>query len=142
MNQAWVALRVVLGNQFTFYDIKEVVGLAGLDVTRLAPLVQRSGVGTSKGQLITALDREIGLLDEITKRRVLTRLAEEIVTRRPDQRSCLDDLLERMGWQFVRGRLIPSELFDVSDLTELPEPAKTDLVRRFTVSCGNRPQPG
>ena len=129
MNQAWVALRVVLGNQFTFYNIKEIVGLAGLDVTRLAPLVQRAGGGASKGQLITALDGEIGRLDDITKRRVLTHIAEEIVARRPDQRSCLDDLLEQMGWQFVRGRLIPSELFDVSDLTELPEPAKTDLVK-------------
>ena len=132
LNQAWAALSVVLRHEFTFYDIKEVVGLAGLDVTRLASLVQRAGVGTSKGQLITALDREIGSLDDATKRHVLTHIAEEIVARRPDQRKCLDDLLERMGWQYLRGRLIPSELFDVSDLAELPEAAKTDLVKAVT----------
>ena len=132
LNQAWAALRVVLRSDFTFYDIKNIVGLARLDVTRLAPLVQRAGGGASKGQLVTALDREIGPLDHITKRRVLTHNAEEIVARRPDRKRWLNDFLERMGWQFAHGRLIPTELFDVSDLAELPEAARTDLVKAVT----------
>ena len=108
LNQAWSALRVVL-RELTFYDIKEVVGLAGVDVTRLAHLEQRAAGGASKGQLITALDGEVGQLDEPTKSRVLSHIAEEIIERQPGQSECLDGDLGRLGWQFVDGRLIPSE---------------------------------
>ena len=40
LNQAWGAVRVVLPEAFTFYEIKDVAGLAGLDITRLAGLGQ------------------------------------------------------------------------------------------------------
>ena len=42
-------------NNFTFYEIKEIVGLAGFDVTLISHLEQRTGRGASKGQLITAV---------------------------------------------------------------------------------------
>ena len=114
LNQAWGALRVVLRDAFTFYEIKEIAGLAGIDVTRLAPLVQRAGGGASKGQLITALDAEVRQLNPSAKSRVLTHIAEEIVRQRPDQAECLDEYLERLGWQFEDGTLILIELFDVA----------------------------
>ena len=129
LNQAWGALRIVLRDAFSFYDIKEIVALAGLDVTRLAHLVQRAGGGASKGQLITALDGEIRQLDERTKAGVLTHIAEDIVRRRPDQNKCLDEYLEQLGWRFVDRRLLPIELFDIAELAELPDAARTDLVK-------------
>ena len=107
LNQAWSALRVVL-RELTFYDIKEVVGLAGVDVTRLAHLEQRAAGGASKGQLITALDGELGQLDETTKSRVLSHIAEEIIERQPGQ----SELLGRGPWPIglaVRRRAIDSE---------------------------------
>lgn len=129
LNQAWGALRVVLRDAFSFYDIKEIAGLAGIDVTHLASLVQQAGGGASKGQLITALDGQIRQLDNRRKSRVLTRIAEEIIKRRSDQSECLDEYLEGLGWQFVNGRLVPVELFDVSELAELPDAARTDLAK-------------
>lgn len=57
--------------------------MAGVDVTRLARLEQRAGGGASKGQLMTALDRQIGELDLRTKSRVLNYFAEEIVAASP-----------------------------------------------------------
>ena len=36
LNRAWSALGAVLKDAFTFYDIKEIAGLAGVDRTRLA----------------------------------------------------------------------------------------------------------
>ena len=80
LNQAWSALAAVLRESYSFYNIKEVMGLAGLDVTRLAHLEQRQGGGASKGQLITALDGEVGCLDNVTKQGVLNHLAETIVS--------------------------------------------------------------
>ena len=135
LNQAWGALRVELPDVFSFYEIKEIVGLAGIDTTRLAGLVQRARGGASKGQLMTALDREVGELDDCKKSRVLNYIAEEIVARRPDHSEHLQERLRRLGWQFVNESLIPSELFDVAELAELaelPDAARTDLVKAAT----------
>ena len=75
LNQAWGALRVTLGDTFSFNSIKDVLALAGIDVTRLAHLEQISGGGgATKGQLITALDREIGRIDIATKSQILNPL--------------------------------------------------------------------
>ena len=122
LNQAWGALRVTLKEAFSFYEIKEVVGLAGIDVTRLARLEQKAGDGASKGQLLTALDRQIAQLDHAEKSRVLSHLAEEVV-RQPHYES------ERLGWQFADGTLVPIELFDVAELADLPDVSKTDLLK-------------
>ena len=130
LNQAWGALRVVLDDTSSFNSIKEVVALAGIDVTRLAHLEQKSGGGgATKGQLMTTLDREIGQLNNAEKSRVLNHLAEDIVRQRPDQADCLDEYLERLGWQFADGTLVPIELFDVAELADLPDAAKTDLLK-------------
>jgi hypothetical protein len=129
LNQAWGALRIVLRDAFSFYGIKEIAGLAGIDVTRLAHVVQRAGGGASKGQLITVLDGEIRELDERTKSRILTHIAEEIVQRRPGQRKCLDEFLEQLGWRFVDKTLLPIELLDVAELAELPDTARPNLVK-------------
>lgn len=132
LNHAWGAVRVVLPEAFTFYEIKDVAGLAGLDMTRLSGLVQRAGGGASKGQLMTALDQEVGRLSDHSKFRVLNSLAEEICTTRPAHREDLAKRLRRLGWQFVDGNLIPIELFDVAELAELPVAARTDLVKAAT----------
>ena len=129
LNQAWSALAVVLKNSFTFYDIKEIMGLAGLDITRLAHLEQRAGGGASKGQLITALDREVSNIENVVKRRVLNHVVEEVVSRRPDEIQRLQSYLDRLGWQLIEGRLIPIELFGVDELAELPQAARGDLVK-------------
>ena len=132
LNQAWGAIRAVLPEALTFYDIKEVAGLRGIDMTRLSGLVQRAGGGASKGQLMSALDREVGELPHQSKSRVLSGIAEEVIGRRPDLKELLEGRLRRLGWQFVDGKLIPVELFDVAELAELPEVARTDLVKAAT----------
>ena len=129
LNQAWGALRVALKEAFSFYEIKEVVGLAGIDVTRLAGLEQKAGGGASKGQLLTALDRQIAQLDHAEKSRVLSHLAEEVVRQPHYESERLDGYLERLGWQFADGTLVPIELFDVAELADLPDVSKTDLLK-------------
>ena len=129
LNQAWGALRVVLRDAFTFYEIKDLVGLAGIDVTRLARLEQKAGGGASKGQLITALDREVAQLDRADKSRLLNHLAEEVVRQRPRQSESLNDHLERLGWQLADGKLVPIDVFDVAELADLPDVSRTDLLK-------------
>ena len=129
LNQAWGALRVVLKDAFSFYEIKELAGLAGIDVTRLARLEQKAGGGASKGQLMTALDREIAQLDHAEKSRVLNHFAEEVVGQHPNQSESLNDYLERLGWQFADGKLIPIDVFNISELADLPDVSKADLLK-------------
>lgn len=129
LNQAWSALRFSLRDAFSFYDIKDLVGLAGIDLTRLADLEQRAGGGASKGQLMTALDREIAGLGHAEKSRILNHLAEEILRQHPDRSELLLGHLERLGWRFAEGKLVPIDIFDVADLTDLPDAARPDLLK-------------
>ena len=56
-------------------------------------------------------------------------MAEEILARRPEHSERLKDRLRRLGWQFVDGNLVPIELFDIAELAEFPDAARTDLVK-------------
>ena len=132
LNQAWGAIRVALQCAFTFYEIKNLAGLAGLDVTLFASLVQRSEGGASKGQLLTELDNEIAQLDDDRKSKALTYFAESVVNKIPDHADRLNDDLQRLGWQFESGRLVPVELLDINDLTDLPHVVRDDLIKAAT----------
>ena len=127
--QAWNALRTALQGSFSFYDIREIVGLAGLDLTRIAHLEQKAGGGASKGQLMTGIDRVFGEVDEEGRRHFLAIVAEEVLKRRPETRDSLLDYLSRLGWTLVENALIPIELFDPSELAELPPDSRGDLVK-------------
>jgi len=132
LNQAWGAIRVTVRNVFSFYEIKEIAGLAGLDVTRLASLVQKAEGGSSKGELLTALDGEVDKLDDEQKIVFLTYFAERVVSQHPDHADGLSNDLQRLGWQFGSGKLVPIELPDLSELTELPDAVRDDLIKAAT----------
>jgi len=129
LNMAWNGVRFVLRENFSFNHIKEIVGLAGTDITGLAHLVQRAGGGATKGQLMDALDAEVGPLDDKEKERVLVNVAKIMIERRPEVSRHLARHLEPLGWNFEEGRLFPVEVLDVSELIDVPEVARTDLVK-------------
>lgn len=127
--QAWSAIRTTLQSSFSFYDIKEIVGLAGLDLTRIAHLEQRAGGGASKGQLMTGIDGIFGTCNEVERKRFVAIVAEEVLRRRPDTRDSLLAYLSRLGWTLVEDALIQIELLDQTELAELPPEARHDLVK-------------
>lgn len=43
-NISWGPIRSVIQKHFTFNDIKDMIGLAGLDLTKLSHLQQREGM--------------------------------------------------------------------------------------------------
>ena len=57
VSRVWGSIRTLLQSTFSFYDIKEVVGLAGINLSELSHLEQKQGGGASKGQLMTAIDK-------------------------------------------------------------------------------------
>lgn len=129
ISQAWAALRALLQSKLSFYDIKEVVGLAGLDLSTLANLVQKPGGGASKGQLMTAIDSSFSRLPHSDKKRFVSYVAEELVERSPDCRERLENYLARFGWGLVESSVIPLTIVDPSDLPEISEEPRHDLIK-------------
>ena len=127
--QAWAALRATLENHFSFYIIKEIVGLAGLDLTELAHLEQKSGDGASKGQLMTGIDRAFRDLNNEARQRFVAIVAEEVLRRRQDIEELLNQHLSRLGWVLAEGAIIPLQPFDPQELAEIPPEPRRDLVK-------------
>ncbi len=125
---AWNAVRSLLQNEI-FYDIKDIAGLAGADLTQLSQLVQRPEGGASKGQLMTAIDGIFGNMDSAERVRFLRITTEELLSRKPDSEKQLHGYLTRLGWTLYDGKIIPVELLDISELPELPRAAQDDLVK-------------
>ncbi len=129
INSAWSATSAVLKNNFSFYDIKEIVGLAGFDSTQIAHLVQRSGSSVSKGQLITAIDKGLSEFTQQNKRHLLNIVVEEILERNTSVEDQLEKYLSRLGWQLIDRSVIPIEILDKDDLVELDSSAREDLIK-------------
>jgi len=129
MNQAWNALRATLQNDFSFYDIKEIVALAGFDLTSIAHLEQKAGGGASKGQLMTGIDQGLNGFDEESEKRFIAVVAEEVLKRKPDSRQLLYENLSRLGWSLCGNTVIPIEILDVSTLSKLPSESQEDLTK-------------
>lgn len=126
--RAWPPVRACL-QEFNFYDIKEVIGLAGLDVTATAHLVQKAQGGASKGQLMSAVDEQVRLIDSSTRMRFLTIGIEEILRRRPNSLDRLSEYLSRLGWSFVNQTLVPIDLLDPDVLIDTPDESHHDLLK-------------
>jgi len=129
LKQAWSALRATLENNFSFYHIKEIVGLAGLDLTEIAHLEQKSGGGASKGQLMTGIDKVLKEFDPETKKKFVAIVAEEVLKRRTESRKVLLEHLERLGWTLSGDAVIPIASLDPSVLSELPPESQEDLTK-------------
>ncbi len=129
INSAWSAASAVLKNSFSFYDIKEIVGLAGFDSSQIAHLVQRSGSSVSKGQLITEIEQGLSRFNDENKRHFLNIVIEEMLDRNAHIEEQLEKYLSRLGWQVIDGTVIAIEILDRNDLAELDISSKEDLIK-------------
>ncbi|PPD48331.1 MAG: hypothetical protein CTY16_05940 [Methylobacter sp.] len=129
INSAWSATSAVLKSTFSFYDIKEIVGLAGFDTSMIAHLVQSSGSSVSKGQLISEIERGLNNFNNEEKQHFLNIVVEEMLTRRSDTEEQLENYLSRLGWQVIENKVIPIDILDRNDLEELDDNCKDDLVK-------------
>ncbi|EIJ36968.1 hypothetical protein [Thiothrix nivea] len=127
INSVWNAVSAILKDHFSFYDIKQVIGLAGFDLESIADLEQERGV--SKGKLITGITQGYSNFSEHDKKHFINIIVEEILDQRPHLFEKLEKYLSRLGWEFSNGSVIPIEIFDISDLPELHEKSKEDLIK-------------
>ena len=125
---AWPALRACLA-RLDFYDIKTVVGLAGMNLSALSHLDDDTGASVAKGRLLSAIDGLQGSLTTQASGRFLTILVEEILRRSETSWDDLDEYLSRLGWTFVDGRVVPIDVLDPQTLEDTPSVCREDLLK-------------
>ena len=123
----WGPIRSSLTANFSFGSIKEIVGYADIDMSQLSHLEQKSQGGASKSQLLSAIDAQIGSMDENSSGVVASIVCEEMLRRNPELINELERVLSRVGWKFSGTDLLPIEIFDVSELKEIPDNAHEDI---------------
>ena len=123
----WGPIWSALTENFSFGDIKQIVGYADIDMSALAHLEQRSQDGATKSQLLSAIDRQIGQMDANSAGIVASICCEEMLRRKPGLIDELERVLSRVGWKFSGTTLLPIEIFDISELKDLPENAHEDI---------------
>lgn len=128
----WNPLRSLLQQNFNFGEIKDIVGLAGMDLTKLAHLQQTQNGGTSKSQLMTGIDGVFRDIEGANINRFIRIATEEVLKRKPELEERLRDYLSRLGCTLYEGAIIPIALFDVTEFLEIPESAHTDFVKAAT----------
>lgn len=123
----WGPIRSSLAANFSFGDIKQIVGYAHIDMSLLACLEQKSQGGASKSQLLSAIDKQIGQMDANQSGAVASICCEEMLRRRPGLIDEFERVLSRVGWKFSGSALLPVEIFDIAELKEIPERAHEDI---------------
>ena len=123
----WGPIRSSLTENFSFGDIKLIVGNADIDMSLLAHLEQKVKGGASKSELLSAIDKQIGLMDANRSGIVASICCEEMLRKRPTLVGELERVLSRVGWKFSGTTLLPVEIFDISELKDIPENAHDDI---------------
>jgi hypothetical protein len=123
----WGPIRSSLTANFSFGDIKQIVGYANIDMPQLAHLEQKYQGGASKSQILSAIDSQIGRMDANNSGVVASICCEEMLRRKPNLIDELERVLSRVGWKFSGTALLPIEIFDVSELKEIPDNAHEDI---------------
>ena len=130
-SEAWPAIRACL-SEFSFYDIKKISGLSGLNLPEVAHLIQKStgkGPSASKGELMSAIDKQFGEMPSAKQLRFLSIVIEEMLRQKEDVQEQLSEYLNRLGWAYVGGSVVPMELMSPADLEVLPEESHHDFVK-------------
>lgn len=123
----WGPIRSTLTEKFSFGDIKQIVGYGDLEMSRLAHLEQKPQQGASKSQLLSEIDKQVGLMNDGRRSAFVSICCEEMMRRKPEVVEELDRVLSRVGWKFSGTTLVPIDIFDVAELADIPEVARTDI---------------
>lgn len=125
----WGPIRSALIENFSFADIKQIVGYANINMSQLAHLEQKSQGGASKSQLLSAIDSQVGAMNANTVGEIASICCEEMLRKKPDLISELERVLSRVGWKIAGPVILPIEIFDVSELQDIPENAHEDILK-------------
>ncbi len=125
----WGPIRSLLKDNFSFGDIKNIISLTGIDISRLSHLEQKQTNGATKSQLLSKIDQLVSELEDDEKKRVASICCEEILIQKGELSSELERVFSRVGWKFSGKFLIPIEIFDLEELSDIPFLAHEDIIK-------------
>ncbi len=128
----WGPIRSSLIDNFSFGDIKLIVGYADIDMSGLAHLEQKYQGGASKSQLLNEIDKQVGAMDCDNVGVLASICCEEMLRKNPNLIEDLERVLSRVGWKFSGTAILPVEIFDLSELKDIPENAHEDILKSAT----------
>jgi len=128
----WGPIRSTLIEKFSFGDIKQIVGYGDLDMSLLAHLEQKQKNGASKSQLLSEIDKQVGMMNDKYRNTFISICCEEMMRRKSDVIEELDRVLSRVGWKFSGTSLVPIVIFDIAELVEIPDVAHEDIQKAAT----------
>jgi hypothetical protein len=132
----WGSVRGIVRDSFSFAQIKDLVGAAGLPIHTLGHLRQGSGSSgyTSKGQLMDAIDALVTDLEPDPRDRYVAACITEIARRGAKLIPILEDVLLRVGWGLIGDQPYPLYLridLDTADFGEQIRTAIANCLRRY-----------
>jgi len=134
IGSAWSSIRGVIRNSFSFSDIKDLVGAAGLPIARLAHMQQKFRGGASKGQLMDAIDGLFSELHEDAQDRFVCGCITESLGRNHRIRPKLERVLSRVGWGLSGDEPFPQGLrvdLETADLSAPIQQSIANCLRRY-----------
>ena len=131
----WGPLRSLLRERCTAYRLVQIVSRAGIVVTRLSGIPLTSNT-SDKNELIARVDEIYSELNPPDKKRFLTTVTEELLEEKPELEPLIEKHLRRLGWKVHEGMVVPVNVFDVDDLSLLPEESHQDLLKASQLASG------
>ena len=129
IGNVWGSIRGILRNQFSFAQIKDIVGAAGLPVHEIAHVQQKFHGGASKGQLMDNIDGLVAELDEDSRDRFVTACIEEIIEWKEYLTDELETVMNRVGWGLSKAGAYPLRLQVDLETRDLANNARDGIAR-------------
>ncbi len=134
LGDAWGSIRGIVREAFSFAQIKDLVGKAGLPIHRLAHLQQKFPGGASKGQLMDGIDGLVNEFDEDAHDRFVVACIESILDLEDEFIEELRTALGRVGWGVSSEGVYPLRLqieLETSTLDERMQEGIAKTLRRY-----------
>lgn len=131
ISQNWGPLRTILRSHCSASLVRKLVGATGIDMRGLPSF---AGTPTTReyDELMLALDQSFYSMNSDERRLFLQIMVEELLIHKSDLEHTLESYFARLGWSLYDKSLVPIEILDIAELSELPEDATSDLVKATT----------
>lgn len=131
ISQNWGPLRTVLRSKCSASLVRKLVGATGIDMSKLPSF---AGTPTTEeyDELMLALDHTFYSMSVNEQKRFLQIMVEELLKQKPDLEDTLQEYLSRLGWSLRERCLVPIDILDISELSELPADSTSDLLKAST----------
>lgn len=123
----WGPIRSTLSENFSFGDIKNIIGYGNLNMSELSKLEQKPKNGATKSQLLSKVDEQIERMNGNRRIRFAVTCCEEMIRRKSGVKDELERIFSRVGWKFIENDLIPIKVLNSADLNSIPASAHRDI---------------